>query len=87
MAAPAAAGSNFAMHVCTTDGIVYDVTRNLWYGFVRPPLEVHCPTCGMTMDGEPRIPPHAMHFCFHCGITFDPGRKVWYGIPMHMVTP
>jgi hypothetical protein len=87
MTSPAPPEATYPMHVCAVDGIVYDQRRNAWYGLHTPPMKLHCPVCGGTMEGEPKAPPHVMHFCFQCGTTFDRHRHTWYGLVMHAPSP
>lgn len=83
MSSPAPPNAAYPMHLCSVDGIVYDQHRNAWYGPVEPKRELHCPECGMKMEGEPKGAP-TMHFCYQCGVTFDRTRKVWYGLSFHL---
>jgi hypothetical protein len=87
LANPARAGSPYPMHVCTADGLVYDQTRNLWYGLPENLNAPHCPVCGMAMETESARGPPTLHFCFQCGVTYDGRRKAWYGVLGHAPAP
>jgi len=80
---PARPGVAYPMHFCSVDGVVFDERRNLWYGFAEPPAQIHCPNCGLKLEGEPKDAP-AMYFCFQCGVTYDRSRKEWYGMSLHV---
>ena len=83
LASPAPQGAPFPMFFCTTHGIVYDLTRDRWYGLKDLGPNLRCPGCSQEMEAEPRGAP-TMHFCYQCGVTFDVAKSAWYGIVMHL---
>lgn len=82
-APPTHAPVPYPMHVCATDGVVYDQKRSQWYGL--PPIEnrLCCPACGGRMESEPKEPPARVFFCYQCGTTYDKTRSSWYGLAYH----
>jgi hypothetical protein len=87
MRGPTAPTVPYPIHVCATDGVVYDERRAAWYGLPELTEKVACPGCGGRMEGEPNEPPVRMFFCYQCGITFDRNRASWYGLAYHLPQP
>ncbi len=71
------------MHICGTDGIVYDERRTQWYGLPEVETKLHCPGCGTAMEAEPPTPPVRVFVCYQCGITFDRPTSAWFGLAYH----
>lgn len=83
MAAPPRTTVPYPMHVCATDGVVYDQHRAQWYGLPTIEDRLCCPACGSRMEVEPKEPPVRVFFCYQCGTTYDKARAVWYGLAYH----
>ncbi len=83
LALPPGRSVPFPMHVCATDGIVYDERRSQWYGLPEVEAKLHCPGCGAAMEGEPPTPPSRVFVCYQCGITFDRATSAWFGLAYH----
>jgi hypothetical protein len=73
----------YPMHVCATDGIVYDQKRGQWYGVPEVHDRLCCPACGNAMESEPKGGSPRVFFCYQCGTTYDKSRAAWYGLAFH----
>jgi ribosomal protein L37AE/L43A len=73
----------YPMHICASDGVVYDQRRGAWHGLPEIGDKLCCPACGSAMEGEPKEPPVNIFVCYQCGTTYDKGRKTWYGLAYH----
>jgi hypothetical protein len=83
MTGPARPKLPYPMHVCASDGVVYDERRTTWYGLPEIERSVHCPACGAAMESAPKEPPVRVFFCYQCGTTYDRVRGTWYGLAYH----
>ncbi len=83
MAPPPRSTVAYPMHVCGTDGVVYDQARSQWYGLPQIGEKLCCPGCGSAMETEPKEPPIRLFFCYQCGTTYDRARGTWYGLAYH----
>ncbi len=87
MAPPPRANVPFPMHVCATDGVVYDQRRAQWYGLPAIGPTLCCPACGQRMESEPKDAAPRVFFCYQCGTTYDKAREAWYGLVYHLAPP
>ncbi len=86
MASPSQPAVAYPMHVCATDGVVYDQRRAAWYGLPTIGEKLCCPACGGRMESEPKEPPARLFFCYQCGTTYDKARGTWYGLAYHVAS-